>query len=632
MNLEIKLLETYEKCENSGLVDRCEKIKSETVLLPLYHTNRKSDGKNIIEVFFDYKGDIDILSSNFVNKDESIIYPVTENSIIRSSNIAAHPLVDEISYILSGEGANKNISYLQELSFWLDNEENSRVKHFLQIVYDFAQREDSLEKICEIIAGSNKYELDKDKLLLYILKEKSEKVDLNKILLTFSVLDAETGDRLSVTKSKLLHNRYIEYVESQNTKKEQSICNLTGKKMYCSDKHRAIMGTAKIISASNHLEAYIGRFDKTDIISIGYNTSYKIHNMLKYLLENKNTCKWLGESVQLMTWFSDDLNNESESDINDPESFPFEYYDEDDDDYIIGGESTKSLFSNITGSRNIDDEMSVYILILDKVSNGRIAINYFQTLPKSDFADNIKYWKDTFSWYFYSKEKNAYVIKTLDNNSIITYLYGIERDGRIGFTDKEKAFKVDLLIKLIRCIVEKKKMPLDFYKKACQNIRMRNKYKNSWNMVSAVACAVINKYYQDIGKERIDKDMLDLEKQSRSYLYGRILFIYDYIEKQALDDKYRYTNAQRFWNSYIQYPKKTFINLERKIQPYKSKIVKSDMNWIYSKIQSNMNECLEALEKINEIENKDMPLNEEFIYGYFAQEREFFKKSEENIG
>ena len=56
----------------------------------------------------------------------------------------------------------------------------------------------------------------------------------------------------------------------------------------------------------------------SDIIKIGYETSEKIHLMIKYLLENNNSHTWLGTSQYLINWFSDDLANESQLDIVKP--------------------------------------------------------------------------------------------------------------------------------------------------------------------------------------------------------------------------------------------------------------------------------------------------------------------------
>ncbi len=631
MNLETELLKTYQLCENSGLVDNCDKIESETVLLPLYHTNRRSDGKNIIKVVLNDKGEVDFNSSGFVLRNEYIIYPITENSLVRSSNVEAHPLADEISYIVAPESSKKSGLYQQQLKAWLDAENDTLTKKFLSIVHHFVNKTNVLEAVVQIIAKNNDYQLDREKMELTVNKidGKSEKFSLEKTVLTFEILALDNGKDMSVSKSKHLHNCYIEYVEKQAKNKQQQICNLTGKEMYCSNKHRGVFGSAKIISASNHSEVYIGRFDNTgnDIISIGQQTSQKIHNMLKYLLENDNSRKWLGESIYLLTWFSDDVANIDAVDIAEPNEIDFGY-DVDEAEYIVAGSLTKQMLDSVGGTNKFKEQINAYILIIDKVSNGRVAINYFQTIPKSIFADNVNYWKNTLNWYFYDKITKTYILKTPNNNFLLTYLYGTERNDKLEFSKNEGNFKANLSIKLLKSLVERKAIPLDFYKKACQNIRTRNRYKKNWNTVLAISCAIINKYYSDSGRERIGKEMLSIEKQSRDYLYGRILYLFEYIERQAMDDNSRLTNAEKFWNSYLAYPQKTILNLEKKIHSYKVRLMRSEYAWKLKRAEKAMAECTSLLEQLGEVGSQDKPLNEEFIFGYYAQQSEIFTKTE----
>ena len=42
MSVLTALYKSYEYCEENGFVDRSEKIDFETVLLPIYHSNKES--------------------------------------------------------------------------------------------------------------------------------------------------------------------------------------------------------------------------------------------------------------------------------------------------------------------------------------------------------------------------------------------------------------------------------------------------------------------------------------------------------------------------------------------------------------------------------------------------------------
>ena len=64
------LYNSYLYCEENGFVDQSDKIGYETVLLPIYHTNKTSNGNDIIEVTLDENSEI--ISGKFLEKGEKI--------------------------------------------------------------------------------------------------------------------------------------------------------------------------------------------------------------------------------------------------------------------------------------------------------------------------------------------------------------------------------------------------------------------------------------------------------------------------------------------------------------------------------------------------------------------------------
>ena len=89
MNFLSTLYNLYNSAEKAGLVDKQDGNK--TVLLPLYHTSLKSSGNNIIKVILDEDGKF--YKAEILDKENQIIFPVTEDSVSRSGKKpAAHPL------------------------------------------------------------------------------------------------------------------------------------------------------------------------------------------------------------------------------------------------------------------------------------------------------------------------------------------------------------------------------------------------------------------------------------------------------------------------------------------------------------------------------------------------------------
>src|SRR5699024_1428234 len=103
---------------------------------------------------------------------------------------------------------------------------------------------------------------------------------------------------------------YIDYTNYINKNNEDlSYCNILGQEAYCTDKHRGIIGMAKLVSASNNTETYYGRIKNSkDIYHMSFEASQKVHNMLKFFLDSNKYKKYIGEGAYLVNWLAQDLD------------------------------------------------------------------------------------------------------------------------------------------------------------------------------------------------------------------------------------------------------------------------------------------------------------------------------------
>lgn len=648
MSLAVILQRNYEVCLKENLVGNWEVKEGEAVLLPIYHSNTRSVKNNIFLLQLDKNGEA--ISGSFLPQDDIIIYPVTEDSVSRSSGSSSRPLVDEFQY-LNPVQKNKEDLYLEALKEWLDYTKEGVVKQFLQIVYDYTSKGKLEKDLLDFIAQGNPYKYDKDKQFLEVeIEEKgkitSKKYDLRKVIVEFEIINMIGDKNWRPSTSSELHNAFIDFQEHKNLLQEQDICAITGKLMYCTNKHRGMMGNAKIIGVSNNKEAYFGRFKEgSDIVKIGYKTSNEIHNMLKYLLESKNTSTRLsykkgksgGDPAVLLTWFSDDVLNERKTDILQPESSLTNFFQPLNDlGYIAGGETTKNIQTRFKGfDVKTNPNAKVYLMILDKASNGRISIKYFRESPQSQFYENMEKWYDDFQWLFYDKEAKGMKHRSPSLPQTIETVFGYEQDsGFVSISDSKNKFKENWLTNLIPCVIEGKNIPLGLVQRSIENIRNRQRYSKSWEGVLAVSCAVISKYYMDYNGER-KNEMLDTSNQNRSYLYGRVLALLEYLEQQSLRDQMgseqksiRQTNAERHWNNYLRTPAKTLNFLIQRGRPYWDRVKKNKPKF-YVIAQKELDECINLLGEIEAGKNKNRPLDEEFIFGYYAQRRALYQSKED---
>lgn len=129
--------------------------------------------------------------------------------------------------------------------------------------------------------------------------------------------------------------------------------------------------------------------------------------------------------------------------------------------------------------------------------------------------------------------------------------------------------------------------------------------------------------------------MLDQNETNRSYLFGRLLAIYELIERQKyyhIDGQMdRDTNAKRLWTAYTSNPTKVMTQLENKTKSYEEALFKRSPG-IAIKLQKEKQAIITALDEHSQDKNFSKPLDYTFIFGYNGQINQFYQKSEsENL-
>ena len=625
MDFFTSLLKAYEQAEEIGLVDQ-QKGDSEAILLPLYHTSLKSNGKNIIAVKLDQDGSF--YKAEFMSDNQTIIFPVTANSVARSgSNPAPHPLVDKFSYYISEVSQSQYDDFHKQLASWITYCEEGEVKDFLMKIQQFILQTDFLSSILQSLYGDH-YQRKGLKITYSDSDGKNKTVDLSAYFLEFSIVQFHGFKDESVTSYKALHQSFISFMTANQD--NLRTCNISGRTEQITNKHRGLMGNAKIISVSNKGEAYKGRFkEREDVFSVGYETSEKIHLMIKYLLENNNSSTWLGSSQYLINWFSDDLANESQLDIVKPAFNDLFEDDEDEKDshvFIKPNEENKNIGSSfIKGRKLFGNDATYYVAILNKTSNGRIALKYFRQLQVSQLLKNLETWQENYSWKAKTKSGN-YKLRTPTFNEIINAAYGVDRERYLELDND--SFKSDQYQQLVTALIDGNPIPSTIVKKLEKNIKQRQKYPNHWSQVQQISLAILHKQY---GREF--KPMLDHENTNRSYLFGRLLAIFELIETQRYridgNNQERITNAERYWNAYTSQPAKLMMNLTNKIKPYEE-TVKLNAHGIFNKLDKERAEIVQLLSPLMAKKDINDPLDYQFIFGYYAEKQFFYTKQEKN--
>lgn len=638
MNLMNALLETYDFALANDLVDNHGLTNNGHVLLPIYHSNRRSNGEDIFEIVIDENSNA--VGGRFLDRDEIIVFPITEDSITRSgAKVAPHAICDELSYLAKEIDPKKNEEYLKGVKRLLDYEKTSNCEN-LKVIGRYIQKNTILDDFFKYYLGRTEYTVDEKFNLKYEVVEGNDKsrvksINLNKIFITFKIQRLLEGDS-SLTRDVKLHKFYIDYVSDMNKgTKELMYCNVIGNQDYCIERHRGIIGNAKLISISNNNETYYGRFKKgEEIYRISYEASQKVHNMLKYFLDSDNHKRFIGEDAYVINWLSHDLNKgglELISDIDDYED------DEIEESTMakLGDQVSNNLGKYFMGHDNeFKSEGDFYILVIEKISNGRVSIKYFRRLSRSEAYNRVMDWYNSMNWNFYNKSKAPSIYE------IVNFIYGLENSKGYLSCENKKLMRSSIE-RLIPCIIDSKKLPRDISRAAFHKLSNKRSYKNSWNMALNIGCALIKKGKNDYEGYNVDPNKIGEVKElkeSRSFYYGRLIAIYEKIELDAIrgrqsentkKDKgqsHRITNSDRLWSSMIRTPERTRFILESKIKPYMNILKRNNPGGyvFFDKIITDITLELFDLSKSNK--GAKGSLNEDFILGYYYQKSEFYKK------
>ena len=625
MSLLTALLDSYDYALENDMVGKPDHFGN--ILLPMYYNSMKSNGKNIIELLLSKESDL--LEAHLLPERETIQFPVTEDSVARSSGVAPHPLVDSASYVIQDEG-KRSAAYMEQMENWLAYDDND----FVRIIHDFLIQPGILDAVKQKVKDSKEDEAEKQ-------KKNAVAIDFGKVFFTFSIENYDGLKNISVSENRDLQARYKAYVEHLNANdpsKEKITCNLSGKEDYLCIKHQPLMGTARLVSQiTANDENYRGRFTTADqSIKIGMETSQKIHLMAKYLLSGEETRRWLGEQANMVSWFSDDLSNAVAFDPSKSAEMPAGIFEkllaeqkEKSDAPAIADEMTENIVKSFTnGKRLFSDDATYYIAIFDKISNGRVATKYFRSLSGSRLKDNLVAWQEKYHWRGFSKD-NWNKEFTPSPRRMVLAAYGVERDGMLEIAKND--FLKNQYQNIVTALVEGRAVPRNFEKALAVNIRHRQNYDKTWMEVLFCALAVLK------DKGGMKNPMLNRENTDRSYLFGRLLASFEYLERSTFSKgDERSTNAEKMWTSYTNHPATMMLRLRNLMIPYERKLERSDEALKRMAYFNAMREIREATNMLHESYNMDSvevnrPLDYGFIFGYEAQRQAFYSGKNKDV-
>lgn len=625
MSWLLDLYETYEA--NSGQVGLLGQRSNgqEYTLLPISHTTQTAH----IEVRVTQNGDFHS-AEVITDKNSAVtVIPSTEKSASRAGKVVApYPLHDKLMYVAGDyvkyggqikTDENPFETYINHLKVWA---ESSYATNRTKSIYAYLQK----RQLIQDLVNEQILWLDSNEELLTSWGKKEEKPPIFSVVaggqesafIRFTV--HVPGKQVEkVWKDPEMYQSFIQFYNERLG--NEDICYVTGQLLPTTERHankiRNAGDKAKLISANDTSGfTFRGRFRESgQVASISYDVSQKAHNALKWLINKQ--AKIIIDGRVFLVWGVDlkdipDLADDSSIFTKD------ETADETEDMSLNANTLeyyAEQISKAITGYKaNLKVGDKVQILVLDSATTGRMAVLYYRSLDGAVYLDRLKEWHMSCVWMHRYRE---------NQDGKVHVFFGAPAPRDIAFAAygphaNDKIVK-ELVERNIPCIVDGQKIPLDIIRSAIHRASNPVGIENNWEWEKtlSITCALINK------KEEGYTVALDKETKDRDYLFGRLLAIADVLERNALGNDKRATNARRYMNSFAQHPARTWTTIQSALQPYQVRL--GENVWYYNKLLDEVGSCI----KMEQFNNK--PLSGRYLLGFYSQRQELYQKKDKNV-
>ncbi|HDR05635.1 MAG TPA: type I-C CRISPR-associated protein Cas8c/Csd1 [Candidatus Marinimicrobia bacterium] len=568
----------------------------------------------------------------------NITIPVTEESMGRSSGISPHPIFDQYEY-LKGEG-KKYDAYMGQLK---DFSESSFSTEKVKAIYNYIKKKTVASDLSEIgikdktniifqveIQGQLQSKVWEDEIFFYAwhqyyldikAKRAEEKKKAQKMLT--DKLKLSSGEKKQLKEQTRFKDAIsLDYIEG-NDKEPAAIFH--PKKISIRN-----AANAKLVS-DNDDENYTfrGKFeDSSQAVSIGYESSQKAHQFLRYLINDRGY--YCGEQVILSFTIGSTekllpppVENDSLSAIIHSSGFKTENDIQTELRANMGldyAEALRKSLDSFKYGNTLEKHAKTAVIALDASTKGRLSITFYRELDRNEYLERIADWHEGCKWkqQFWDKENQKFVfyIGAPSVDKIIEAVHGKPRGGEDkSYTKIKKAARE----RLLRCIFDGAFLPMDFVIAALRRvsnplgITKQNKFdRNRFEQVVSTACALVRKDYKQRKKEDY-KLSIELDRTDRDYLYGRLLGAADKLEEYALYKQGKdrmVTAAIRHMQAFTQHPFRTWQTIHSCLNPYIQKVKKS---YGFRELQAIMDKFIPGDYE------KDVPLNGSFLIGYYHE-------------
>lgn len=534
-----------------------------------------------------------------VDKSEpKIIIPATEGSAGRTSAPCAHPLCDQIGYLIQGNEVKYSL-YVGQLEQW-------------------ARSAQSHPKLMPILNYVKNGTILNDLLANDLIQLNDKGMPENeKLMVRWCVLDGINED--ACWKDQSLFAAFTQYY-AEKGESNSILCMISGAHMAVAGQHPKgiipINGNAKLISANDQSGfTYLGRFtDDVQAAAIGYETSQKAHNALRWLAAEQGVRAVFGGRT-FLCW-----NPQGKKVI--PPTGRFASFEK---AYFEPSDYRDALKKTLDGMQTqLKATDGVVIAAFDAATTGRLALTYYNELMGSDFLQRLHDWDISCCWVDW-----RFGIQSPPLWQIVNCAFGTQQTEK-GITRMKADDRVmrQQMQRLIACRVERAAIGADIVKALVNRASSPLCYdaKTVREDILTTACAVVRKYRYDRFKEEW-KMALEPNKHDRSYQFGRLLAVLEKAERDTYDSSEgREPNAIRQQSMFCQRPMYVAGNLEKQLErAYFPRLTPGSRVW-YKNLIGQIMEQISTWPQ----EEWNKPLEDTYLMGYYLQRSALYTRKNEN--
>lgn len=581
--------------------------------LPLGHSTQQAH----VEVRISDGGRF--LGAEILDPPQETIIPVTEDSAGRTNKPAAHGLADKLEYLASelsgaGDPASRSALFLNQLADWCSRQPHPSACAVLAYL--------RTERLVSDLAAAGVLQLDETGNLLsranahasrgifHVLPPASEQASA---FVRWKVERA--GDAMSKTwDDAALHTSWISYVGAREGRR--GLCIVSGRTdvLIAGNHPRRIRhgaDGAKLISSNDKSGyTYRGRFVTADqAATISSEVSQGAHNALRWLIRRQGfrngdqvIVAWAptGEAVPPPLVNTADLFAIASGGVlSEPMLARHDF----------GQGFAAKLSRLMAGYRAaFDGAARIAVLALDSAVPGRMAVTYFRDLTGSEFLNRIEHWHNSFAWWQdYGRDQQF--VGAPAPKEIAAAAYGRRLDEKLSRATVER---------LLPCILDGQAMPRDLVRSVVHRASRRSSFRprevHEWRRVLGIGCALFKGSHLD----RNYHMALETERDTRDYLYGRLLAVAEHLEGRALyfGQETRETGAERLMQRFADHPFSTWRTIEGGLEPYKARLRVRSPGFLFE-----MGKLLDEIHARfhGQSYSDDRPLSGEYLLGYHCQ-------------